>query len=438
MSGWREVTVTNLASPDRWSLNGGPFGSKLVSAMYTETGVPVIRGSNLPFEQRFSDENFVFVSPDKAQELRAHSAEPGDIIITQRGTLGQVGVIPLTARFPLYIISQSQMKLKIDPTIADPIFIYYYFKSPSANAKFVGLASTSGVPHVNLQTLRDFSITLPPLSTQRSIASILGAYDDLIEVNRRRIAALEEIARGLFDEWFVHFRFHGHKAVPILDTPDGPLPKDWKWTALGELCFGKKGIQTGPFGSQLHQEDYAQEGVPLVMPKNIIDLRIQTDGIARIPNDLAQGLSRHLMEEGDIVYGRRGDIGRRAYISKNEAGFFCGTGCLRLRPDQNLIAPRYLFLALGTAETEGAIKARATGATMPNLSAGAMKDVPVLVPHRTIQREFDAVVEPIQSLAGKLIFANRMLATSRDLLLPRLISGQLSVAEAERKLEEAA
>ena len=252
------------------------------------------------------------------------------------------------------------------------------------------------------------------------------------------MAVLEEMARGVFEDWFVSFRFPGHESVPIVDTPDGPLPEGWRVAALGDLCPGKTGIQTGPFGSQLHKEDYTEEGVPVVMPKNIIDLRVVTDGIARIPQDLANSLARHVMAVGDIVYGRRGDIGRRAFISDWEDGFFCGTGCLRLRPEPTQAAPRYLFMALGTPETEGSIQARATGATMPNLSVGVMKDVPVLQPTLDVQEGFCSVVEPMQAIVSNLLAANEHLAASRDLLLPRLISGQLSVEAAERDLELAA
>ena len=91
---WTTQTIAGIASNVRWALNGGPFGSKLVSSMYVPKGVPVIRGTNLPFHSRFQDEGFVFVAPDKAEELRQHQAVPGDIIFTQRGTLGQVGLIP--------------------------------------------------------------------------------------------------------------------------------------------------------------------------------------------------------------------------------------------------------------------------------------------------------------------------------------------------------
>jgi hypothetical protein len=91
---WRRWRVEDLAAPERWALNGGPFGSKLVSNMYTSTGVPVIRGCNLPNEARFDEKDFVYVSEQKADELRQHNARPGDLIITQRGTLGQVGLNP--------------------------------------------------------------------------------------------------------------------------------------------------------------------------------------------------------------------------------------------------------------------------------------------------------------------------------------------------------
>ncbi|HDR8945586.1 TPA: restriction endonuclease subunit S [Burkholderia vietnamiensis] len=316
-------------------------------------------------------------------------------------------------------------------------FLYYLCNTHDYREYLRSTATGSTVKHTSPGRICDFAVSLPPIETQRRIAGILGAYDDLIEVNRRRIAVLKEMAQALFTEWFTHLRFPGHEDVVIEDTPEGRLPSGWVIATLGELCAGKSGIQTGPFGSQLHQEDYADEGVPVVMPKNIIDLRIETDGIARIPPAIANSLGRHLMVEGDVVYGRRGDIGRRALISRAEAGYFCGTGCLRLRPDKNKTVPHYLFMALGTPETEGAIKARATGATMPNLNVGVMQDVPVLNPPVAIQRKFDAIIGPIQETITNLVSSSANLAAARDLLLPRLVSGQLSVTQAKRELEAA-
>lgn len=360
----------------------------------------------------------------------------GDIVFTYEATLNRYAIIPPGFRGCL---GRRMALIRPDVAKVDTRFLFYsFFGKNWRDTIEANRLSGATVDRIPLTKFPDFPIALPPLETQRRIASILGAYDDLIEVNRRRVAILEEMARGLFEDWFVRFRFPGHESVPMVDAAEGSVPEGWRTATLRELCPGKSGIQTGPFGSQLHQEDYSDAGVPVVMPKNIAGLRVDTSGIARIPEALADSLGRHRMAAGDIVYGRRGDIGRRAFISKRENGYFCGTGCLRLRPDTDVVAPRYLFMALGTPGTEGAIRSRATGATMPNLSAGVMADVPVLLPAAVVQSSFVSLVEPMVDLLMNLEAANEELAASRDLLLPRLISGQLSVEAAERELEAAA
>lgn len=412
--------IESLADKSRWSLNGGPFGSKLVSSMYVDEGVPVIRGANMGDGSRFKDSDFVFVTTEKADGLRAHTAKRGDVVFTQRGTLGQVALIPHSSRFDRYVISQSQMKLTVDPIKANAAFVYYCFCDPNIRSDFIALASSSGVPHVNLATLREFSIPIPPLPVQRRIADILTAYDDLIENNTRRIAILEDMARRLFEAWF------------LADAKAG------RWVDLETLCEGKTGIQTGPFGSQLHKQDYSDDGVPVVMPKNMADLKIREEGIARIPPELAATMPRHILRDGDIVYGRRGDIGRRAFVTHREDGWFCGTGCLRIRPDKGKISPRYLFDALGLPETDGAIKGRAHGATMPNLSAGLMKSVPMFLPEKDVQERYAGLVDPLFELAASLEACTTTLRTTRDLLLPKLISGEIEVRAAEQALEAVA
>jgi type I restriction enzyme S subunit len=230
------LTVLDLAAKQRHALNGGPFGSKLVSSMYIIEGVPVIRGVNLPFGRRFSFDSFVFVSPEKAEELSANTARPGDIVFTQRGTLGQIGLVPKNSPFNRYVISQSQMKLTVDASKADAAFIYYYFRQPTVVAQIEALASSSGVPHINLQMLREFTVTMPSIDDQRRIASVLSAYDDLIENNVRRISILEEMARCVFEEWFVDFRAPGCEGLPFVDSAIGPVPQGWELVPLESLC----------------------------------------------------------------------------------------------------------------------------------------------------------------------------------------------------------
>ena len=151
------------------------------------------------------------------------------------------------------------------------------------------------------------------------------------------------------------------------------LPSEWEYTTLGAVCDrGGGDIQTGPFGSQLHASDYVPVGIPSIMPKNIEDNRIDTVGIARISPQDAERLSRYLVQEGDIVYSRRGDVERRALVRLGESGWLCGTGCLRVRFGENCVDSKYAFHYLGHPLVRGWIVRHAHGATMPNLNTSIL------------------------------------------------------------------
>lgn len=306
----------------------------------------------------------------------------------------------------------------------DPRFLLYYFLSPIWRAKMDAITIAGAtVNRIPLTTFPNTEVSFPGLNEQTAIADVLSSYDDLIENNRRRMALLDEAARMLYCEWFVRFRFPGHEHVRFVKG----IPETWGTNPLSDLCRHGDGIQTGPFGSQLHQSDYTNSGVPVVMPKDLIGFRIESKGIARIPEDLADRLGRHRMEVGDTVYGRRGDIGRRAFIERRQAGWFCGTGCLRIRPDPAKIVPRYLFETLGSQQTAGFIANQAKGSTMPNLSAGALQKVPVLTPPMSLQKLFVEEVSPMFELIETLSEQSQKLAEARGLLLPRLMNGQIEM-----------
>jgi type I restriction enzyme S subunit len=205
------------------------------------------------------------------------------------------------------------------------------------------------------------------------------------------------------------------------------VPAGWRIKSLHEVCSEENGIQTGPFGSQLHQSDYTEEGVPVVMPKDLINFRIVTDAIARIPEMLCERLARHKLQPGDIIYGRRGDIGRRAFVTMRQAGWLCGTGCLRLRPNPIVIDARCLFDALGHPETAGAIAARAQGATMPNLNSKVTATVPIVVPPHKLQLHYSDMVTSSLEMVENLAEQNSKLKQARDLLLPKLMSGEITL-----------
>jgi type I restriction enzyme S subunit len=178
--GWCFAPLADMASDERWAISSGPFGSKLGRKDYVETGVPVIRGTNLAVGGGFTDDGYVFVSEAKADTLRSSIAFPGDIIVTQRGTLGQVGLVPSNARFPRYVISQSQMKITTDTQMSTQ-YLYAALRSPEAVRAILSMAISSGVPHINLALLRGMTVVVPPVEVQNEFESTAAPIGELIE-----------------------------------------------------------------------------------------------------------------------------------------------------------------------------------------------------------------------------------------------------------------
>jgi type I restriction enzyme S subunit len=162
-------------------------------------------------------------------------------------------------------------------------------------------------------------------------------------------------------------------------------------------------IQTGPFGSQLHQHDYSEQGIPVVMPKDIRNGRIDESGIARIPEGKASQLSRHFLKAGSVVFPRRGEISKCAYINEEQAGFLCGTGCIKIEPPEEKLRSKFLFYFLGLRQSVEWLERNAVGTTMLNLNTkilGGLK-VPLFAPKKQ-----DEIVE-ILSAYDDLIENNR-------------------------------
>lgn len=196
-------------------------------------------------------------------------------------------------------------------------------------------------------------------------------------------------------------------------------PVQWERMTLADACRkGAGGIQTGPFGSQLHASDYVPAGIPSVMPQDIGDNVILDADIARITEEDANRLSKYLLREGDIVYSRRGDVGRRALVRAEQDGWLCGTGCLRVRPGGG-VDSRFLSYYLGHPEVRGWIVRHAVGATMPNLNTQILGSVPLVLPSPAEQREIAAVLGALDDK----IAVNERIAVTADTLAGALFGG---------------
>ena len=253
-SGWRLTTVEEIAAPRPAAMATGPFGSSISAKFFAPRGVPVIRGSNLSAEisRRLNDDGLVFVSEEKASEFQRSIAVRGDLVFTCWGTINQVGLVDSSSRYTRYIVSNKQMKLSVDPTKVDPLFLYYLFSGPEKQAHILSNGIGSSVPGFNLGQLKKHELLLPSVPEQGQIAATLGAIDDRIALLRETNATLEAIAQALFKSWFVDFdpvRAKQQGLPPagmdeataavfpgsFEESALGLVPKGWECTDLAEL-----------------------------------------------------------------------------------------------------------------------------------------------------------------------------------------------------------
>lgn len=169
----------------------------------------------------------------------------------------------------------------------------------------------------------------------------------------------------------------------------------WDYTTLGVISAS---IQTGPFGSQLHQSDYSENGIPVVMPKDLVGGKISTESIAKVAEIHVERLSRHKIKEGDILYSRRGDVGRCAFASKNETNWLCGTGCLRVTLTQDKANPRFIYYQLQTANSVGWVEKHAVGSTMLNLNTSILSALPIILPPLNIQKRIADILSAYDNI----------------------------------------
>lgn len=418
---WRDVVLADLAAPTRNALVGGPFGSDLLSSDYSPTGVPVIRGENLA-SSRWVHGPFAFISPEKAARLSANTACSLDIVFTQRGAnhYRQVAIVPATgpARF---VISQSQMKLSVDRHKIDPLFGYYLFRSPEQQAYLRRNAIQTGVPHTNLAILKAMPLRVPPLVIQRAIARVLGAFDDKIELNRRMNETLETAARTLFKSWFVDFdpvRFKANGRQPSgMDAEVAKLfPSEFEESELGQI---PRGWRVG----RLDDLAVLQRGFDITRDK-------QRPG--RVPVVSSAGIGSYhdtATQKGPgIVLGRKGVVGSVWYV---ESDYWPHDTTLWVKDFKNH-GPGFVYYffkhnALGLAALD-------VGSANPTLNRNHVHRLRTLLPPAGAVSAYDNVAA---ALLAKQMHHEResgVLASLRDALLPRLLSGELTIPNAERFL----
>ena len=278
-----------------------------------------------------------------------------------------------------------------------------------------------------------YSLPSIPEPEQHKIAEILSIVDQAIEQTEALIAKQQRIKTGLMQDLLTrgideHGNLRSEQTHQFKDSQLGRVPRCWRVQSLGIALHRARGhIQTGPFGSQLHAYEYVHEGIPIIMPQDIVDGSISIAMIARAPCNRADDLRRHRTEFNDVVFSRRGDLSRAAAIGGREIGWLCGTGCFLLRVPSDAIHAPWLVDAYRHHHVQQQIEAHAIGSTMPSLNNSIMERLTVAFPGIDEQRGIVGRRQAADAEVGALrshLFKMRYIKTG---LMQQLLTGKRRV-----------
>ncbi len=345
-----------------------------------------------------------------------------DILVTTEAPLGEVAILRSAEKVAL---AQRVILLRGKPALIDQRYYYQALKSPFVLGELSARSSGTTVLGIKQSELRQVRIPYFPLNVQRKIAGVLSAYDDLIENNTRRITILEEMAQAIYREWFVHFRFPGHNKVKLVPSPLGPIPKGWSGTKLAKVAsVNELSIRRGEEPQEIIYVDIAS-----VSPGSIDEKKpMRFEG--------APGRARRIVRHGDTIWSMvRPNRKSFTLVLDPEPNLIVSTGFAVLSPTG--VPFSFLHHAVITDDFVGYLANRATGAAYPAVKAEDFERANVLWPERGLLDRFHALVAPMLEMKEHLGRKNGNLRRTRDLLLPKLISGELDVSDFDIQVERA-
>lgn len=366
------------------------------------------RGFDLPARER-SVGRFPIVS--SAGVTGCHSEYKVDapgVVIGRYGSLGSVHWI----EEPFWPLNTALWVKDFKGN--DKRFVSYLLKTVSVDG-----STASAVPGVNRNHLHRVPVRRPTLRSQRRIATVLSAFDKLIEINERRIELLEDLARSLYREWFVRFRFPGHEDAEFGDSDVGPIPEGWEVSQLGEVA--------GVNRRTLKRAD---------LPSPLLYLDISNVGVGRVGQpasmeaDDAPGRARRVVRDGDVIWATvRPNRRAHGLVHDPPTELVISTGLAALSPEG--VPSSFLFLLASDPMFSDYLVSRTTGSAYPAVRPLDFEECTLVLPAQSVLTSFEHACDPALRLASRLILLNRHLAATRDVLLPRLVTGRLDISDVD-------
>jgi type I restriction enzyme S subunit len=397
---WIKTTLGDLADITTGSrAKGGAISS----------GVPSIGGEQISEDRTIRFDKMKYVSLEHFEGMRSGKLEFGDSLLVKDGaTTGKVGFW----RYKIAAaVNEHVFVLRAKRKIVEPYFVNLLISHDSFQAEIE--SRTRGIIGGITRDIENIEFTIPQLPEQKRIVDLIASVDEALVSTEKYLIKCQSLYFSISNNLF------NNLTIPL--------------TKLGDYCESKD-IQIGPFGSQLHASDYQDDGVPVVMPKDIVGGKISTAKIARISEQKASELSKHRLFVGDTLFARRGDLTKRAIVSESEDGWICGTGTVRVRSQQ--LNPQILFNSVNTDEVNAWLNSHAVGATMPNINTSLVGNIPVRVPVGVEKQvlaleSLDLLVVTTQKLIEKL-------KLTRSSLLSDLLNGNHEIPASYDKVMDVA
>jgi len=350
-------------------------------------------------------------------ELAKAGLRDGDLLFARRSfVLAGAGKCSLVVDPPEALTFESSMiRARPNPERADSRFLFYYFKSPQGRARMASIAARTAVSGITGSNLSALEIEVPGVDAQRQVANVLKQFDDLIENNRRRVQILEEMARVIYREWFVKFRYPGHEEVPLVDSALGPIPEGWTWGEIDDIVTLVKSTV---------DPSTVDPKTPAVGLEHIPRRQVTLDDWGTAGD---QGSRKSVFAEGDILFGKIRPYFHKVSVAPVDG--ICSTDAIVLRAKD----AQWGQAVAVVSSTEFVAHATATsnGTKMPRADWKVLGKWPTVLPATPVAEAFTSVLRGQLGMAQALMFANRRLAALRDLLLPKLVTGQIDVSALE-------
>jgi type I restriction enzyme S subunit len=368
-------------------------------------GIPFIKGKNISGGTiNFSNCDFITLE-DHEYACKRIKPRRGDILFSNIGSVGDTAVVKSDCDFSI----KNVALFRADSRKVDSSYLYYLVLSPEFHANVMNVRSGSAQPFITLGNLRNFEVSYHSnIGKQHSIASILSAYDELIENNQRRIRILEDMARSLYREWFVHFRYPGHESVPLADSSMGQIPQGWKVKKLGKIAEDmRRNVPKGQL----------DEPQPYVGLEHIPRRSLALDAW-ETTTDL--GSNKLEFKKGEILFGKI-----RPYFHKVSVAPFdglCSADTIVIRAR----SPEYYAIVVACVSSDAFVAhatATSNGSKMPRANWHVLEEYQVVIPVGEIATRFSGLVCDAVAQQQALVFQTNNLRRTRDLLLPRLLSG---------------